>query len=179
MCATQDRLATLTREIQRSEDQIQLESVTVPITVFETGAFVLVASREGSPSRLHTPWLGPMRILSSKGSEYLLLNLVNRKEKHYHAKHMKHFIFNPHNTTPIDIDRRDYIEFFVGKILAHTGNPTRTGSLFFIVKWSAYDETHNTWEPYTGLRKTEHLHAYLREKNLLGLIPQEFRTKTR
>ena len=118
-----------------------------------------------------------MRILSSKGSEYLLLNLVNGKEKLSHAQHMKHFIFNPHNTTPIDIARRDYIEFFIEKILEHKDDPKRTTSLFFHVKWSAYDETHNTWEPYTGLRKTEHLHAYLREKNLLGLIPLEFRPK--
>ena len=42
MVATQDRLSLLTKEIQQKEDQIHMESIEVPVTVFETGSFVLV-----------------------------------------------------------------------------------------------------------------------------------------
>jgi hypothetical protein len=97
------------------------------------------------------------------------------KEKLYHAQHMKPFHFNPHQTTPIDVSRRDYLEYFVEKILDHTGNTQRLNSLEFLVKWSTYDNSHNSREPYANLRKTACLHAYLRRKNLPNLIPAEFR----
>ena len=178
MIETQDRLSRITREIQQKEDQIHMESISTPVTVFETGSFVLVKRREGIPSRLHTVWLGPMKVLENTGSEYRLLNLITMKEKLYHAQHMKPFLFNPHQTNPTDVARRDYVEYFVEKILDHRGNTKRLTSLECLVKWSNYDDTHNSWEPYGNLRKTAGLHTYLREKNLLSLIPKEFRLNT-
>ena len=175
MIATQDRLSAVTREIQHREDQIHMESVSIPVTVFETGSFVLVHRRDGLPSRLHTQWLGPMKVLGHIESEYRLLNLITLKEKLYHAQHMKSFIFNPHSTSPTDVARRDYLEFFVEEILQHTGNHRKLSTLQFLVKWHTYDDTHNSWEPYTNLRKTACLHNYLRGKNLQSLIPAEFR----
>jgi transposase InsO family protein len=175
MIATQDRLSCLTREIQQKEDQIHKESISTPLTVFEAGSFVLVQRREGSPGRLHTLWLGPMKVLRNTGSEYRLLNLITMKEKDYHAQHLKPFHFNPHQTTPTDVARRDYLEYFVEKILEHKGHPRRLSSLEFLVKWSTYDNTHNSWEPYSNLRATTALHDYLRSKNLGALIPAEFR----
>ena len=154
MIATQDRLSLLTKEIQQKEDQIHMESISLPITVFEPGSFVLVHRREGLPSRLHTLWLGPMKVLGNIGSEYRLLNLITMKEKLYHAHHMKPFIFNLHQTTPTDVARRDYLEFFVEKILEHKGNQNRLNTLEFLVKWSTYDDFHNSWEPYSNVART-------------------------
>ena len=179
MLATQDRLSQVTREIQQKEDQIHLNSQSDPITIFENGSFVLVQRREGLPSRLHTKWLGPMKILDSKNSEYRLLNLITTKEMIYHAQHMKKFIFNPLFVDPADVARRDYLEYFVERIEEHRGNPKRLTTLEFLVKWSTYDTHHNSWEPYSNLRKTTQLHDYLRAKNLLSLIPQEFRKNKR
>jgi hypothetical protein len=119
-----------------------------------------------------------MKVLGNIGAEYRLLNLITMKEKLYHAQHMKFFHFNPHQTDPTDVARRDYVEFFVEEILDHKGNTKRLTSLEFLVKWSSYDDTHNSWEPYANLRKTTVLHTYLREKNLLSLIPKEFRLNT-
>lgn len=175
MIATQDRLSEVTRKIQQKEDQIHMESASIPMTVFETGSFVLVHRRDGLPSRLHTQWLGPMKVLGHTDSEFRLLNLITMKEKLYHAQHMKPFLFNPHQTTPTDVARRDYLEFFVEEILQHTGSHKKLSSLHFLVKWRNYDDTHNSWEPYTNLRKTAGLHDYLRGKNLQSLIPKEFR----
>ena len=175
MIATQDRLTAVTKEIQHREDQIHMESSAIPLTVFETGSFVLVHRRDGLPSRLHTQWLGPMRVLGHIDSEYRLWNLITLKEKLYHVQHMKPFIFNPHLTSPTDVARRDYLEFFVEEILQHTGNNKKLSSLQFLVKWRTYDDTHNSWEPFTNLRKTAALHDYLRGKSLQSLIPSEFR----
>jgi transposase InsO family protein len=175
MLATQDRLSRMTRELQQKEDQIHMNSNSEPITEFEIGSFVLVQRREGLPSRLHTLWLGPMKILDNEKSEYRLLNLITMKEKIYHAQHMKKFIFNPLNVDPADVARRDYLEFFIEKILEHRGNLKRLTTMEFLVQWTTYDASHNTWEPYSNLRKAEPLHNYLRAKNLISLIPKEFR----
>ena len=116
-----------------------------------------------------------MKVLGNIESEYRLLNLITLKEKLYHAHHMKPFRFNPHQTTPTDVARRDYLEFFVERILEHRGSQYRLTTLQILVKWSTYDDTHNSWEPYSNLRKTACLHDYLRQKNLRSLIPAEFR----
>ena len=179
MLETQDRLSRLTREIQEKEDQIHLNSLSEPITQFQIGSFVLVQRREGIPSRLHTKWLGPMKILSNENSEYRLLNLITTKEKIYHAQHMRKFIFNPLVVDPSDVARRDYLEYFVERIENHRGNPKRVSTMEFLVKWSTYDTQHNSWEPYANLRKTTQLHDYLHTNNLPSLIPQEFRANRR
>jgi hypothetical protein len=49
------------------------------------------------------------------------LDLITNKEKDYHATDMKPFFFNPLTIDPIDVDRKDYLEFFVEIILDHKG----------------------------------------------------------
>ena len=75
------------------------------------------------------------------------------------------------------IARRDYLEFFVEEILEYRGNPKRLTTMEFLVKWTAYDASYNSGEPYTNLRKAEPLHAYLTANNLQLLIPKEFRQR--
>ena len=45
----------------------------------------------------------------------------------------------------------------------------------FYVKWLNYDSSHNSWEPWKSMRSTDQLHKYLRENNMLHVIPREFR----
>ena len=43
----------------------------------------------------------------------------------------------------------------------------------FLVKWKGYDESHNTWEPWTSLRLVDKLHEYLRKHKMGKIIPKE------
>ena len=80
-------------------------------TDFETNSYVLVHYRTGAlPSRLHTFWRGPMKVISGRDSRYLLKDLVSHKETEYHVSDIKPFKFNPLTTNPLDIARRDHIE---------------------------------------------------------------------
>ena len=47
------------------------------------------------PTRLHTKWHGPYCIVSFKGSEYVLANLVNHKKRSVHVKNLKIFNYDP------------------------------------------------------------------------------------
>jgi hypothetical protein len=87
---------------------------------------------------------------------------------------MKPFIFDPLNTNPLDIARRDYLEFFIEKILEMAGDVKKVSTLDFHVKWLGYDDTYNLWLPWKDLRQTDILHSYLKEKNLGNLIPKKF-----
>ena len=131
--------------------------------------------RSDLPSRLHTKWLGPMKIIGHQNSEYWLLDLITQKEKLYHAQHMKKFNFDPLHVDPADVARRDYLEFFVNEIIDHRGNPRLLTTMEFLVKWTGYAEQHDSWEPYGNLRKSDRLHNYLRINKLTKLIPREFR----
>ena len=144
-------------------------------TEFPINSYVLVHYRSGSPpTRLHTAWRGPMRVVSGSNSRYILYDLVTTREHRYHVSDMKQFLFDPLLVDPVDVARRDRMEFFVESISDHQGGLTRS-TIEFFVKWKDYPESENTWEPYTNLRDNEVLHDYLKLKGLHRLINKQHR----
>jgi transposase InsO family protein len=143
---------------------------------FPIGSYVLVHYRTGAPpSRLHTCWRGPLKVVNGKDSRYTLLDLISGKETIYHVSDMKVFNFDPAIVNPLDIARRDHMEHFVFQVYDMEGNPRRKKSLKFKVKWLNHNESEDSWEPFANLRDTQALHEYLRSKNLLHLIPKKFK----
>jgi hypothetical protein len=88
---------------------------------------------------------------------------------------MRPFKYDPLLTSPLDMARKDYLEFYVEKILEMAGDTKRCSTLDFLVKWVGYDDTYNLWLPFKEIRETNILHSYLREKNLNKLVPRKFR----
>ena len=133
-------------------------------------SYVLVHYRTGlPPTRLQTNSRGPMRVIKGLNSRCTLLDLITGKEKNYHVSDMKPFV------DPLDIARRDQMEFFIEKISDHRGGLSHRKSLQFFVSWMRYDQSYDSWEPFANLRDSDHLHSYLREKKLTQLIPTKFR----
>jgi hypothetical protein len=60
-----------------------------------------------------------MKVVSGSDSRYLRYDLITHKEKVYHVSDMKSFVYDPTVTTPLDVDRRDYMKFFVETIVDH------------------------------------------------------------
>ena len=87
---------------------------------------------------------------------------------------MKQFVFDSAITDPLDVARRDHMEFFVEQILDHRDNVKGRTTLEFYVKWLNYPDNENSWTPYSHLRDTDKLHEYLRSKNMKHLIPKKF-----
>ena len=121
-------------------------------------SYVLVHYRTGlPPTRLHTNWKGPMRVIKGLNSRYTLLDLITGKEKDYDVSDMKPFVFNSAIVDPLDIARRDQMEFFIEKISDHRGKLSHRKSLQFFVSWMGYDQSNDSWEPYTNFRDSDHL----------------------
>ena len=116
-----------------------------------------------------------MRVVNGENSRYTLFDLITNKEKDYHFLDMKPIIFNADLVDPVDVARRDYMELFIANAIAYRGDLKRKTELKFQVKWLGYDETHNSREPYANLRDSDQLHVFLRQNNLLCLIPKIFR----
>ena len=173
---TQDSLLKIAVENSLLIDSLHLTSKATPPFEFEIDSFVLVHYHSGNPpTRLHTIWKGPLRVLKVQDSTYTLLDLVTNKEHRHHASNMKPFVFDPLIVDPHDVARRDYLEFFVEQILAHRGDLRLRATLEFHVKWLGYDHTRNTWEPYANVRDVKQLHDYLVTQKLTSLIPRKFR----
>ena len=70
--------------------------------IFRTGA---------PPSRLYMYSRGPTRFVYGENSHHTPFDLITIEEKDYHISDMKPFIFNADPVDPVDVARRDYIEF--------------------------------------------------------------------
>ena len=83
---------------------------------------------------------------------------------------MKPFVCDAALTDPLDVARRDKMEYFIDKILQHRGNRRKRTEIEFLVSWLGYAQEHNP----KALRDTEQLHTYLTDQRLRYLIPQKF-----
>jgi transposase InsO family protein len=180
MLRLQDEVMNTAREVLKLTDDLHMASFpNKKPTEHLPNSFVLVKYRSGSaPTRLHTFWKGPLQVISNTGSEYLLLDLITHKTKPYHITDMKPFRFDPLVTNPIDIARKDYLEFFIEEILNMRGEGKKVSTFSFLVKWLGYDDTYNSWEPWKNVRDTDKIHDYLRANNMEKFIPKKFQTNT-
>ena len=137
---------------------------------FPIGSFVRVHYHSGSPpSRLHTSWRGPVRVVSGSHSRYTLYDLVSNKEKVYHVSDMKEFLYDTSVVDPLDVARRDHMEFFVESILDHRTIQTRS-SAQLLLKSLDYPDSAKSWEPYSNFRDIESYRDYLKLKKLHRLL---------
>ena len=112
------------------------------------------------------------------GSEYVLANLITHKQYSVHVKNLKIFNCDPSMDMPADTARRDYIEYFVEKVLNHAGDTKKPTTMSFHVKLLDYDNSHNTLEPWKNLRLCEALHVYLADSKMLRFIPKNLEGST-
>jgi transposase InsO family protein len=178
LLALQDNIIALARDNIVFTDSMQLGNYPSQRTEYAPRTYVLVKYREGAPpSRLHTMLKGPLRVIRSSESKYTLADLITNKEKDYHVSDMKPFFFDPLNTNPVDVARKDYLEFFIEAIVKHSGTKqSKKSHLKFYIKWLGYDDDQNTWEPYSNVRDMTVCHAYLRSHGMANHIPSKFTT---
>ena len=146
-------------------------------TVFEVGSYVLLSYPDTGfgprkPTKLHMMHKGPYQVLGREDNNVKLLNLVSNKHEWKQIHLLRKFYYDETRTDPIEIARRDYFdEFYIEKVLSHTGLRSRKSSLKFKIKWLGYSDI--TEEPWEHVRLNDAIHAYLRENNMANLIPKD------
>ena len=172
----QDKVMKIARDNIIFTDSMHLGTYSALRTDYAPDSFVIVKYREGlPPTRLHTVLKGPLRVIGGKNPVFNLLDLVTNKVKEYHVSDMKPFLFDPLLTVPLDVARKDYLEFFIEAILKHSGNRrSKKTNLRFYIKWLGYDDDRNSWEPYANIRDMSQCHEYLRSHGMSNHIPKKF-----
>jgi hypothetical protein len=67
-------------------------------------------------------------------------------------------------------------EFHIESILEHRGMPKKRKTFEFLVRWTGYDPSYDTWEPWDNLKQTAPLISYLKKhRELQYLVRKEDR----
>ena len=141
----QDTLIAQAQTALHTMDEAHIATSPQDITVFPVDSYVLARYTTQPPTRLRTLWRGPFQVESIHNSDYTLLDITTKKHKHLH---LKQFVINPNHTDPANVARRDYMVFFIESIIQHQGNSRRKTQMQFLVKWTDFDDSHNTWESW-------------------------------
>ena len=175
MQATQAELIELARRHQVERDQhhiIQQEPANT--TEFPINSYVLVKYRNRPPTKFHSAWRGPMRVVNFNKSHYTLQDIVTDKLRNFHVTQLKAFKYDQMDTDPVDIARAEQNEFLVENILEHRSDGSKRRTNYeFLVKWAGYENTDNTWEPWEAVRDNKQLIKYLYTHNLRQFLTKD------
>jgi hypothetical protein len=127
---------------------------------FQVGDQVLLAARKnqlapGLSSKLSAKYFGPFEIVAAVGTRAFKLNLPETVNIHpvFHVSQLKPYVSSsapvPVTTPPpLYTDKRGGV-YAVETILAKK----RVGKEWkYLVKWTGYDDSENTWEPFSHVR---------------------------
>jgi Chromo (CHRromatin Organisation MOdifier) domain len=157
-------LKSSAKELLRTDLLHQTQCQIAQLVEYPPNSYVLVHYRDGSPpSCLHTHWRCPIKVVSGENSRYTLYDLITQKSSIYHVSTMKPFPYDPAITNPLDVARRDHMEYFVKEIRSHRGSHQRS-KIEFLVSWLNYPECENSWESYANLRDVDKLHVIFTSK---------------
>ncbi len=172
-CAQRHQLAKDLEHVQQEEKEGKEQR-------FALESFVLLryplglGNQHRPPTKLHTRWQGPFRVIGMSGDQYTLQNLVTMKTSQHHGRELAPFKWNAAITKPEQVAQTDQDEFVIERIMEHKGDLSKKSTLRFRVRWLGYQESDDTWEPWSNLSKTEALHAYLRAIGQARHIPKQF-----
>lgn len=154
--------ANLTRHAE-----IHMQTEPINPTEFPINSYVLVehrhnSLRKGPKSKLLPYRKGPMRVVNSSGSKYVLQDLVTKRNKDYHVKRLVPFNFDPEVQDPMKFALKDETDMFeIEKITHIRGNPSGLKkNLQFKVHWK--NQSQATMEPWRVVRNTVALNNFLR-----------------
>jgi len=160
-------------ELQVLKNHHHLQSDQSVQTEFPISSYVLVEYPDRPPSKLHSNYRGPLRVVNHNGSIYTLQNLITEKNEDHHISKLQPFYYDPTETDPVLIANKDQQLAIVESILEMNGNPHGSRKdLMFKVHWKGRTEKDDSWEPYTNLRHNSILHEYLIQQKLKKLIPK-------
>ena len=174
MLNKQAELIRIAQQSQQTTDDYHMSQSVGTHTEFPINSYVLVQYRDRPPTKFHTQWAGPLRVVSVNKNTYTLQNLVTLKTRDVHVTQLKPFHYDATEVDPVDIARKEEQEFLVENILQHRGGPRRS-TLEFFVKWTGYDESYNSWEPWENVRDNSILNKYLYNNKLRTHLTKEQR----
>ena len=127
------------------------------------------------------PYLrGPYRVISHDRDDYIIRSLVTHKDMHIHVTLLRLFHYDPEKTdlvTVRDHQGENYIDFIRDHVVNPGGRLFFRRDMSFWVRWAGFGPESDTLEPYSGIRDSRQLHAYLLahpDTRFRSMIPKKF-----
>jgi hypothetical protein len=169
----QKLILKLAKAAQETTDDFHIVQASAQRTEFPLNSYVLVKYRDRPPSKFHSNWKGPLRVISFSKNNYMLQDLVSRKESSYHITQLKAFNYDEMETDPAEIARAEAQEFIVEAVLNHSKGDKR-GEYDFQIKWLGFDEPKDiTWQPWANVKDNEVLNRYLYDNKLRSMLTKQ------
>jgi hypothetical protein len=180
MLKKQAQLIEIAQSSQEATDNYHIVKASEKLIEFPINSYVLVKYRESPPTKFHSNWGGPMRVVGNKKSTYTLQDLVTLKTHDFHVTQtqLKAFNYDQMEVNPVDIARAEAQQRVVEAILEHSGGPKRK-SYQFLVKWANLDDSYTSWQPWNNVRDNEVLNKYLYQNKLKSLLTKEQKAEVR
>jgi hypothetical protein len=176
LLSSQKRLIEVAQATQEKHDTHHMSGFDPDFSEYPINSYVLLDHPEGNRPKLNTRLKGPYQVVNFIGSTYTIQDLLTGKNFDTHITNLRPFNYDTSRTDPKEVAMHDQQEFVLGDVLAHRGDKNRRQTMEIEVRWEGFGPEHNSWEPYSNLRHTEKLIAYLSANRLKSLIPQAHRT---
>jgi hypothetical protein len=120
---------------QLATDSHQMREAVPFSHVFPVDYYVLYRPPDNSRLKMQIPKAGPYTIVSVLGNKYSIQGLLTHKVVDTHASNLSQFRYDPTSgLNPTEVTARNAGEFFVDKIVDHTGNVRRRSDMTFRVR---------------------------------------------
>jgi Chromo (CHRromatin Organisation MOdifier) domain len=140
---------------------------------FQPGDLILWNPREQPTSlrstKLAPKLLGPYSVTTQHKNTVKCEHVITSQKMIFHADRITPFIGSLNDAKHAALLDRD--EYTIQHISAHRGTFNNKRQLKFLVRWDGYDETNDSWEPWSELMHTQPLHHYLRNIGMSQHIP--------
>jgi hypothetical protein len=141
---------------------------------FAAGDVILWNPRENAfsfrSSKLAPKLLGPYRVISQNKNDISCEHIVLRTYHTLHSSRVTPFYGTLESGNTVALLDND--EFTVEEILSHRGEWKDMKQMTFLVHWAGYDSSHDSWEPWSALRRVDKMHTYLRIQGKASKIPR-------
>jgi transposase InsO family protein len=180
MLKLQHDIISVAQQTQSKTHEDYFDKFNDTRTEFPINSYVLVNYGDKQPpTKFHAHWRGPYRVVHQDDTDknrYTVQNLVTNKLEDFPVHQMKPYLDNgidsPEQVAITDDPRLHIVE----KIISHSGDRTKPGSLQFEVKWEDLPSTKTSMESYNTIKNTGPLHDYLTKLGgaWQALIPIEY-----
>ena len=181
MINAQADVIEVARKTQSTKDHNHYARFPLERTTIEPGSYVLANyenDSKRSPNKLTPHLRGPFLVVNPSPCNpnvYAVQNLVSEKIEYFHLKNLRPFFHDPANSSPADIARKvlDYVE--IDHIVSHKGSFKMRSKMLFLIRFKGFDASHDSYQTWRELSRTEALHKYLIAHQAQKHVPKPFR----